>query len=308
MRKQLIAAGVGALLVGLGTVGGAGLGTALASSSATIAGCAPAQLHLYQPGQLTVATDSPAYTPWFEGNMPRNGKGFESAVAYAIAAQLGFTRHQVHWTIEPFDSSYAPGPKTFDFDINEITVTSARAQAVTFSEGYYNDREALITVKGDKMVKDHSPRQLRQYAYGDQVGTTSLAYIERKIRSIQTPAVYNNLNDVASALSDHTISGFVTDTPTAQYMAASGEVKHGVVVGQFPSTDEFYGLLLQKGDPLVSCLDKAITALRSDGTLRRLQTKWLGIYEKIPTIQPKPAKAQGHWCSRTPASPSRGPW
>ncbi len=286
MRRQLLGAALGAALLGLGAGLLAAPAPVLASSSGTIAGCAPAQLHLYQSGVLTVATDSPAYTPWFEGNHPANGKGYEAAVAYAIAAKLGFKRSEVHWTIEPFDSSYAPGPKTFDFDINEITITSARAQAVTFSEGYYNDREALITVKGSALAKHHSPAQLRRYRYGDQVGTTSLAYIEQKIRPTQTPAVYNTLNDVASALSDHTIAGFVTDTPTAQYMAASGEVKHGVVVGQFPSSDEEYGLLLQKGDPLVSCLNQAISALHGNGTLARLQHKWLGIYEKIATIQP----------------------
>ena len=234
---------------------------------------------------LTVATDSPAYTPWFAHDQPKNGEGYESAVAYAIAAKLGFKKSQVHWTIESFDS-YAPGPKAFDFDINEITVTAARAAAVTFSEGYYNDREALITVKGQAMVKDHSPSQLKQYKYGDQVGTTSLTYIEDKIEPTQTPSVYSNLNDVASALSNHTIQGFVTDAPTAQYMAASGEVKHGVVVGQFPSNDEVYGLLFAKGNPLVTCVDKAISSLKANGTLRRLQNRWLGIYDKIPTIQP----------------------
>ncbi len=118
------------------------------------------------------------------------------------------------------------------------------------------------------------------------MGTTSLAYIEQKIQPTQTPSVYDNLNDVASALSDHTIQGFVTDAPTAQYMAASGEVKHGVLVGQFPSNDEQYGLLFEKGNPLVSCVNQAISALKSNGTLSRLQTKWLGIYAKIPTIQP----------------------
>lgn len=289
MKRQLLATSLGVLLLSAaGVTGEVGTQTAtvLAKSSSTISGCAPSQLHLHRSGQLTVATDAPAYTPWFEHNRPKNGKGFESAVAFAVAKELGFTKSQVHWTIEPFDSSYAPGPKTFDFDINEVTVTVPRAKAVTFSKGYYNDREALITVKGSALVTAHSPSQLKQYKYGDQVGTTSLAYIEQQIQATATPAVYNTLNDVASALSDHTIDGFVTDTPTAQYMAASGEVKHGVVVGQFPSNDEVYGLLFQKGDPLVSCVNKAITRLKSTGTLTRLQNKWLGIYAKIPNLQP----------------------
>jgi polar amino acid transport system substrate-binding protein len=286
MTRQLLATTVGVVMLAAAGVTGSVTTTVVAKSSSTISGCAPAQLHLYRSGRLTVATDSPAYTPWFEHNQPKNGEGYESAVAYAIAAKLGFKKSQVHWTIESFDSSYAPGPKSFDFDINEITVTAARATAVTFSEGYYNDREALITVKGQAMVKDHSPSQLMQYKFGDQVGTTSLTYIEDHLQPTQTPSVYNNLNDVASALSNHTIQGFVTDAVTAQYMAASGEVKHGVVVGQFPSNEEVYGLLFAKGNPLVGCVDKAITSLKSNGTLSRLQNRWLGIYDKIPTIQP----------------------
>ncbi|MGC1185728.1 MAG: transporter substrate-binding domain-containing protein [Candidatus Dormiibacterota bacterium] len=286
MRRELLASSVAAVLVA-GAAATASVSiqstTALAKS---ISGCAPSQLHLYRSGQLTVATDAPAYTPWFEHNRPRNGKGYESAVAYAVAEALGFKASQVHWTIESFDSSYAPGPKTFDFDINEITITAARAKAVTFSEGYYNDHQALITFKGSPLVTAHSPSQLKTYKYGDQVGTTSLAYIEQKIQPTQTPAVYNNPNDAVSALSDHTIQGFVTDAPTAQYMAASGEVKHGVVVGQFPSNDQAYGLLFHKGNPLVSCVNRAITQLKKNGTLHRLQKKWLGIYASIPTIQP----------------------
>jgi polar amino acid transport system substrate-binding protein len=286
MKRQLLATGLAAMLVSAAAVT-ASLGTQTAAVLAkSISGCAPSQLHLYRSGQLTVATDAPAYTPWFEANRPENGKGYESAIAYAVAEALGFKQSQVHWTIEPFDSSYAPGPKTFDFDINEITITAARATAVTFSAGYYNDREALITVKGSPLLTAHSPSQLKTYKYGDQVGTTSLAYIEHDIQPTQTPSVYNNLNDVASALSDHTIQGFVTDAPTAQYMAASGEVKHGVVVGQFPSNDESYGLLFHKGNPLVSCVDRAITQIKNNGTLNRLQKKWLGIYSAIPTIQP----------------------
>ncbi|MGH7611437.1 MAG: substrate-binding periplasmic protein [Candidatus Dormibacteria bacterium] len=285
MKIRLVGGGLLAALLGtVGFAASSGVTTALAWPG--LASCTPSQLHLYVPGVLTVATDSPAYTPWFEHNRPNDGHGYEAAVAFAIAKTLGFTASQVHWTIEPFDSSYAPGPKHFDFDINEITITSARAQAVSFSIGYYNDREALITVKGSPLIKHHSPSQLRNYKYGDQVGSTSLAYIEEQLKSRKTPAVYNTLNDVASALSDHTIQGFVTDAPTAQYMAASGEVKHGVVVGQFPSNDEKYGLLFAKGNPLVACVNSAITALQANGTLARLQQRWLGIYQRIPTIKP----------------------
>ena len=98
--------------------------------------------YLYKSGVLTVATDSPAYSPWFESNNPSNGKGYESAVAYAIAKQMGFAPAKVVWVVEPFNNSYQPGPKKFDFDINEISYTPARAKAVTFSKSYYDVTQA----------------------------------------------------------------------------------------------------------------------------------------------------------------------
>ena len=257
-------------------------GGTTATASCTYQGVQP---YLYKKGVLTVATDKPAYYPWFWANNPSNGLGYESAVAYAIAKQLGFKKSQVVWAYEPFDDSYAPGPKHFDFDINEISYTAQRATAVTFSTSYYDVQQAIVALKSDKITTAHSPAQLKNYVYGDQIGTTGLAYIEQHIHPTQQVKVYATLNDVKQALQTHQIDAFVTDTPTAQYISSS-EIPHSEMIGQFPSTGEHYGLLFAKGDKLVTCVDKAITAIKQDGTLAHLQDKYLRVYTKIPTIEP----------------------
>ena len=232
-----------------------------------------------------MATDNPVYTPWFVNNHPANGKGYEAAVTYAVAARLGFKSSQVKWVYEPFNNSYAPGPKKFDFDINEVSYTPQRAQEVTFSSSYYADRQALVVLKNGPLVKNHSPAALKTYLYGDQIGTTSLAYIISQISPTQRPKPYNNLNDVKSALDTHQIQAFVTDTPTAQFIAAD-QVPGSTVVGQFPSTGEHFGMLFQKGDKLVGCVNWALAALTQAGTIQALQRRYLQIYLTIPTIKP----------------------
>ena len=258
-----------------------------ASTSARAAACtfAGVQSELYTKGVLTVATDQPAYPPWFENNKPSNGQGYESAVAYAVATQLGFKASQVKWAYEPFDSSYAPGLKKFDFDINEISYSAARAQVVTFSDSYYDVQQALVALKSSPIVTKHTPADLKTYVFGDQVGTTSLAFINSKIQPTQTPKVFETLNDVKQALQTKQIAALVTDTPTAQYISSS-EIPGSVMVAQFPSTGEHYGLLFAKGNPLVGCVNKALATLRSNGTLSQLATKYLSIYTSVPTIQP----------------------
>jgi polar amino acid transport system substrate-binding protein len=279
--------GAGAASTGSATASSPG-GTASASASASAAACSNAAIQpdLYAKGQLTVATDSPAYSPWFENNQPANGKGYESAVAFAIAAQLGFSKSQVKWVVEPFDSSYAPGPKKFDFDVNEISYSAARAQAVSFSDSYFDVQQSLIALKGSAITTKHSPADLKSYVFGDQIGTTSLSFINGSIQPTQTPKVFDTLNDVAQALGTKQIAAFVTDTPTAQYIASSGEIPKSVVVGQFPSTGEHYGLLFSKGDPLVTCVNQAIATLKSNGTLAALQKQYLQVYLAVPTIAP----------------------
>lgn len=288
MRRILITAAVAALGTGLAACGSTtSSGSGAGSSSVTVTSCtyAGVQKELYTKGVLTVATDKPAYPPWFEDNNPANGKGYESAVAYAVAKQLGFKNSQVKWAYEPFNDSYAPGPKKFDFDVNEISVSPQRAQAVTFSTSYYNVQQALVALKGTPIVTKHTPADLKGYVFGDQVGTTSLAFINSAIQPTQTPKVYETLNDVKQALQTHQIAALVTDTPTAQYISSS-EIKHSVMVGQFPSSGEHYGLLFAKGNPLVTCVDKALATLNKNGTLAALEKKYLQIYLTVPNLKP----------------------
>lgn len=264
---------------------GAATSSSLASCKTTI------NSQEYTKGKLTVATDNPVYTPWFVGNKPANGKGFESALAYAVAKTLGISKANVVWTYEPFDNSYTPGPKKFDFDINEISYTAQRARAVTFSESYYDVTQSIVALKGSVVAKKHTPSDLKTYLYGDQIGTTGLAYIYNKIHPTQQTRVYSTLDTAVAALESGQINAIVVDTPDGQYMASS-EVENskkkpdGVQVGQFPSTGEHYGLLFKKGNPLVGCINVALNTLKSNGTLASLTTKWLNIYTSVPTIEP----------------------
>jgi polar amino acid transport system substrate-binding protein len=285
-------------LVTLATIGTVSLSvgsSANASALPTLASCKTSiNANELTKGRLTVATDSPAYTPWFEHNTPSNGKGYESGVAYAIAKELGVKKSNVVWVHEPFNASFAPGVKKFDFDINEISFTSARAKVVTFSNSYYDVQQSIIALKGSKIVKDHTPAELKTYQYGDQIGTTGLLYIDQHIKPTKAARVYNSLADAASALETGQIDAIVLDTPDGQYMASngSGEVVNSknkniaVQIGQFPSVGEHYGLLFQKGDQLVGCVNAAIAAMKSDGTLAALQTQWLSIYTSVPIIRP----------------------
>jgi polar amino acid transport system substrate-binding protein len=290
MRQILLAAVAATASIGLAVCGsssnssGGGGG---AKSSATASSCAHSSIaaDLYQQGVLTVGTDKPAYPPWFENNDPANGRGYESAVAYAVAARLGFAQSQVRWAYEPFNDSYAPGPKKFDFDVNEISVTAQRASAVTFSDSYYDVQQSLVALKNSPIVQRHAPAELKSYVFGDQVGTTSLAFINSQIMPASTPKVYETLNDVKQALQTHQIAALVTDTPTAQFISSS-EIPGSVMVAQFPSTGEHYGLLFQKGSALAGCVNQALTTLKGNGTLAGLQRQYLQSYLSVPLIQP----------------------
>ncbi len=285
----------GALLLSSAGLGAGGLASASGASpdgqgpgnTAPLTSCSYSaiQPYLYSRGHLTIATDSPAYPPWFEHNRPADGKGYESGVAYAVAKKLGFKASQVKWVVETFNASYAPGPKHFDFDINEISVTKTRAKAVTFSTGYYTDEEALVALKGSPITKHHTPAALKNYIYGAEIGTTALKYINSRIQPEHAPATFTTLNDVKSALVDHRIAAFVTDTPTAQYIVTT-QIKHSTVVGQFPVSNQHYGLLFQKGDKLARCVDKAIRKLKHAGVFHKLAKKYLGVYTSIPLIKP----------------------
>ena len=245
---------------------------------------------LHTSGKLTIATDNPVYDPWFTNNKPSNKKGYESAVAYAIAKEMGFSSKKVTWVHEPFDSSYQPGKKAFDFDLNEISYTAQRASVVSFSKSYYDVTQSIIALKTNPIVTKHSSADLKTYRYGDQIGTTGLSYITKHLQPTAAPKVYNTLEDAVSALKAKQIDAIVVDTPTGQYMASeySGEFAKGtaVQVGQFPTTGEHFGALFSKGSKLVGCVNLAIAAIKKQGTLKSINKKDLGIYNQVPKLKP----------------------
>ena len=256
-------------------------------SSTGAASCAKADLPLLKPGTLTIGTDSPAYDPWFSNNDPTNGKGYESAVAYAVADQLGFSRDEVTWVKVPFNSSYKPGPKDFDFDINQISITPARAQVVDFSDGYYAASQAVIALKGTPGAEATSIDDLKGLRLGAQTGTTSLTAIRDVIQPDQDPAVFEDTNAAKQALQNDQVDAILADLPTAFYISAV-EIPDSTIVGQFqPETgqQEEFGMLFEKGSGLVPCVDDALATLRSDGTLDDLEKKWLSDVVDVPTLQ-----------------------
>jgi polar amino acid transport system substrate-binding protein len=257
----------------------------------TAAACAESHASdFFQEGTLTVGTDVPAFQPWVAGTgeegawegvpdegtgNPYSGEGYESAVAYAIAEELGFSQDQVAWTVVPFNNSYAPGPKEFDFDINQVSVTPDREGAATFSTGYYDVSQALVANKGTPIADATTIDDLKQYQLGVQIGTTSLELITEVIAPDTQPRVFDRSVDVIQALNNGQIDGYVVDAPTAYVNVLIGQAENGVVVGQFPEQGEHFGLVFEKDNPLVECVDLAIAALEADGTLQSLQDEWL---------------------------------
>ncbi|MGH3498724.1 MAG: ABC transporter substrate-binding protein [Nocardioidaceae bacterium] len=249
--------------------------------------CAVDKLHLYKPGQLTIATDSPAYDPWYSHNDPTNGKGYESAVAYALAGQMGFSRGQVHWVTEPFNSSYQPGPKKFDFDINQISITPSRAKRVTFSSSYYNAAQAIIVMKNSAYAHAKSFADFANAQLGAQVGTTSLDAIGNDIKPSSQPRVYDDTNAATKALQNGQVDGIVADLPSAYYITAA-VLSGSTIVGQFQpqaGSQEQFGLLFAKNNPLVSCVDASLAKLKSKGTLSGLEQRWLSQSTNVPVLK-----------------------
>ena len=238
--------------------------------------CAPENLTTIDAGKLTVGTDTPAYPPYFVVDDPSNGEGFESAVTYAVAAGLGFDPTDVVWQVVPFNTSYAPGDKAFDFDINQISITKKRAKVVDFSDGYYTVNQAVIALKDSPIANATTLAELQAAKLGAQIGTTSLDFINDVVQPADQPYVYNDTNDAKSALQNGQIDGIVVDLPTAYYITAV-EIPKGKIVGQFKAQEggEQFGLLFAKGNPLVSCVNEVIDGLAASGELQSIQDEWL---------------------------------
>ncbi|MFH7322896.1 transporter substrate-binding domain-containing protein [Aeromicrobium sp. HA] len=288
MKRSLLAVPL-ALLLSVAAACGPADDSDDASSDSTAgatADCAVDQLPLVKSGTLTIATDDPAFEPWFVDNDPSNGKGFESAVAYAVAEQMGFERDQVAWTKVPFNTSYQPGKKAFDFDINQISITKDRQQAVDFSKPYYSAAQAIIVRSDSKFADAKSLDDFRTASLGAQIGTTSLKAIE-SLETQDAPLVYDDTTKAALALANGQVDGIVADLPSAFYLVAA-ELEDATIAGQFDfdgGEPEQFGLLLEKGSELTSCVDEAVTALTEDGTLADLEQEWLAESQDVPVLK-----------------------
>jgi polar amino acid transport system substrate-binding protein len=254
------------------------------STSAAAASCPKGKLPTEKQGVLTVATDKPAYPPYFEDDDPTNGEGFESAVAYAIGKQLGYPPAKVEWTVEPFNSSYAPGPKSFDFDVNQISITPPREKTVDFSAPYYTANQAVVALKDSEAAGAKSLAELQDAKIGVQISTTSLEAVEEEIEPSSKPEVFNSSNDVVTALKNEQIDAVVVDLPTALYLTAV-QVPQAAVVGQFsaPGGDQ-WGALLEKESALTGCVSQAVEALRSSGELEKITQRWMSKAAGAPEL------------------------
>ena len=269
--------------------------------SATPDACAPANLALVAPGKLTIGTDNPAYPPYFAENAdgsktspwelgdPTNGQGFESAVAFAVAEKLGFAKDQVAWTYVPFDNSYKPGPKAFDFDITQISFSPERAQAVDMSDGYYFVNQAVVALAANPISAVTTVSGLAPFRFGAESGTTSYKTITDVIKPTTETSVYDSNDAAISALNAKQIDAIVVDLPTAFYMSAA-QLDNGKVVGQFalPSVAdvEHFSLVLAKGSTVTPCVNAAIGALKDDGSLAAITKEWLSDKASAPVFTP----------------------
>ena len=256
------------------------------ASSAPADTCATDTLPVLTAGTLTIGTDSPAYEPWFVDNDPTNGEGYESAVAYAVAEELGFSADQVTWVTVPFNTSYAPGAKKFDFDINQISITPDRAEVVDFSDGYYSAAQAVIALKGSPVSEVASIADLADYNLGAQTGTTSLSAIRDVIQPANDPLVFEDTNAAKQALLNDQVDAILADLPTAFYISAV-EIPDSTIVGQFQvdsGEEEEFGMLFEKGSELLPCVNEALATLTDDGTIAELEQQWLSDVVSVPEL------------------------
>ncbi len=264
-----------------------------AGTTTAAVSCEKADLNLVNDGELTVGTDNPAYPPWFGGDEkspwkisdPRSGKGFESAVAYAVADKLGFTKDEVSWIRVPFNTSFAPGTKKFDFDINQISFKPVRAKAVDFSNSYYDVNQAIVVNNGTAIADAKSIADLKSYKLGAQLGTTSYDFIKTQIMPSKQPSVFDSNDAAVQALKNKQIDGLVVDLPTAFYIAGA-QLDDGKVLGQFDTlTNEHFAMVFAKGNSLVKCVNRALAELKASGKLQQIQKQWLSNAVNAPVLK-----------------------
>jgi polar amino acid transport system substrate-binding protein len=269
-------------------------GTATTGATTAADPCAKENLELVNPGTLTISTSDPSFPPWFIG--PDGGpwsptdeptkQGFEAEVAYAVAEKLGFTDAEVEWVAVSFEQSFAPGEKNFDFGLQQVEYGAERAQAVDFSDSYYEVNQALVAAKSSPIANASTIADLKDSKLGAPVGTTSYNYIVENIQPSQEPEVYSSLADAVRALKNEQVDGIVVDLPTAFFVTAV-QAPNSKIVGQFPAVGEqgYFGLVLAKGSPLTECVNVALEELRTDGTLDSLQQEWLADKASAPVLE-----------------------
>jgi polar amino acid transport system substrate-binding protein len=247
------------------------------NSASASSECKAGALSTVTPEVLTIATGEPAYSPWVLNDAPESGEGFEAAVAYAIATELGYSNENVKWIRTTFDGAIAPGPKSFDFNIQQYSITADRAKVVDFSSAYYKSNQSIVSFKGSKIdgVTSIADLKAANPKIGAAVGTTSLDAVENVLGL--KPQVFNDNAAGVAALKNGQIDGFVVDLPTAFYLSAA-EIDNGIIVGQLEnssSADEGAGLLLAKDSPITTCVTNALEAVRESGELEEITNKWL---------------------------------
>ena len=240
-----------------------------------------------EDGTLTIATGNPAYSPWVENDKPEAKEGFEAAFAYAVAGELGFDDAHVKWVRTDFDAAIQPGKKDFDFNLQQFSITEERKQTVDFSSGYYTTNQAVVGLTGSAAEGATTVADLKKVKFGAQAGTTSLDFIKNVIKPDTEPFVYDDNAGAKAALEAKQIDAIVVDLPTAFYISAA-EIEGSKVIGQFPAdanvkADEF-GLVLDKGNQLLGCVNAAIATLKGNGKLAEMTQTWLADKTSAPVI------------------------
>lgn len=239
-------------------------------------------------GKFTVATGEPAYFPWVLDNKPESGEGFEAAVAYAVADELGFAADDVVWVRSTFDQAIAPGPKDFDINLQQFSITDERKQTVDFSSPYYETTQAVITVATSPAAGASSIADLKGLLIGAQTGTTSFQAVESEIAPEKGAQAFNTNDDAKLALQNGAVDAIVVDLPTAFYLTGV-ELEGGSIIGQLPktagTTGDQFGLVLAKGSPLTAKVTAAVDALRDNGTLDALADEWLATGAAAPVLK-----------------------
>jgi polar amino acid transport system substrate-binding protein len=240
-----------------------------------------------ESGKLTIATGTPAFEPWVVGDVPESGEGFEAAVAYAVAGELGYTNENVVWVRTGFDEAIQPGAKNFDFNLQQYSITDERKATVSFSDPYYSTNQAVVGFADSPVASATKLSELKELKFGAQSGTTSLDFINNVIQPTNEPFVYDDNAGAKAALEAKQIDAIVVDLPTAFYISAV-EIEGSKVIGQFPLSDavaaDNFGLLFDKDNKLVDCVNTALGALKESGKLAEIEKTWLADKTNAPVI------------------------